>query len=228
MAVELCAAQTIPRISFSHDFCSSMQQCCLPLLSASMPLNSSCDFEFDVRINNFDQECYYSSADELFSNGKILPLQIKESISPSKQEQKPSLTIPQATNASSKDQNQSSKSFWQFKRSSSLNFISGYKRRFCSSSTLLSRSSSTGSAPKVKPGSVLKDGRGIGNLKQNYPKEKSLPCLQSSTSKHKPPLKKSYTYGSHGNGVTINPILHVPLVDVFCLSSVFLTGKGKK
>ncbi|XP_017974547.1 PREDICTED: uncharacterized protein LOC18602037 [Theobroma cacao] len=245
MTIEFCPAETIPRISFSHDFGSStispMQQYC-PLRSTSLPLNSSIDFEFDVRINSIDQECY-SSADELFSNGKILPIQIKKNISPSKQDQQQPTSHkpqPQARNASSNDievatkepndQNQSSKSFRQFKRSSSLNFVSGYKRRLCPSK-LLSGSSSTGSAPKVKPGPVLKDGHGphgIGNHRQNNQKEKSLPCLQSSTSNQKSPLKKSFTYGSHGNGVTINPVLNVPLVDIFCLSSVFPSGKDKR
>ncbi|XWS75482.1 hypothetical protein CRYUN_Cryun01aG0092700 [Craigia yunnanensis] len=239
MAIELCPAKPIPRISFSHDFCSSMQQYCTPLPSTSFPLNSSIDFEFDVRINNIDQECYYSSADELFSNGKILPLQIRKKISPPKQEEQPPPEKPQlqAGNTTPKDikvaikeendQNQSSKSFWQFKRSSSLNFVSGYKQRLCSS-TLLSRSSSAGSAPKVKPGPVLKEGHVIGNHRQNHQKEKSYPYLQSSRINQKLPLKKSFTYGSHGNAVTINPILNVPLVDVFCPSSVFLTGKDKK
>lgn len=212
MAIELCSAETIPRISFSHVFCSSM------------PLNTSIDFEFDIPINNIDQERYYSSADELFSNGKILPLQIrKEIFPPPKQPQKPQ---PQSGNATGKntkvgikeanDENQSCKSFWQFKRSSSLNFVSGYKRKLFPS-TLLSRSSSTGSAPipKVKPG-------------QNYEKEKPYTFLKSSTNNQKPPLKRGFSFGYHGNGVTINPVLNVPLVDVFCFSSVFLTGKDKK
>ncbi|XVF31593.1 hypothetical protein REPUB_Repub17cG0004300 [Reevesia pubescens] len=231
MAMELCQAETIPRISFSHDFCSSMEQNSLLRSTNSLTLNSSIDFNFDVRISDSDQEYYYLSADELFSHGKILPLQIKKEICPSKQEEQPppQKTQPQARYCSSKDQNQSSKSFWQFKRSSSLN-----KRRLslCPFSTLLSKSSSTGLAPKVKSGPVLKDGHANGNhrQKQNYQRQKSLPCLlQSSTSNQKPPnLKKSFTYGSHGNGVTVNPILNVPLVDVFCVSSVFLTGKDKK
>ncbi|XP_021296785.1 uncharacterized protein LOC110426029 [Herrania umbratica] len=245
MAIDLCPAEAIPRTSFSLDFGSStispLQQCC-PLRSTSFPLNSSIDFEFDVRINSIDQECY-SSADELFSNGKILPIRIKKNISPSKQDQQQPTSHkpqPQARNASSKDievaskepndRNQSSKSFWLFKRSSSLNFVSGYKRRLCPSK-LLSRSSSTGSAPKVKPGPVLKDAHGphvIGNHRHNNHKEKSLPSLQSSTSNQKSPLKKSFTYRSPANAVTINPALNVPLVDIFCLSSVFLSGKDKK
>ncbi|XWS36923.1 hypothetical protein CRYUN_Cryun20dG0126900 [Craigia yunnanensis] len=195
MAVELCPAQTKPRISFSHGFCSSMQQYCPPLRSTSLLLNSSTEFEFDVPINNIDQVCFYSPADELFSNGKILPLQIKKKFSPPKQEEQPpsQKPQPQAGNARSKDKNQSSKSFWQFKRSSSLNFVSGYKRRLFTS-TLLSRSSSTESAPKVKPGPDLRDGHGIDNHRQKKNNQKkSLPCLQSSTNNEKPPLKNSFT-----------------------------------
>ncbi|XVF71621.1 hypothetical protein PTKIN_Ptkin12aG0053600 [Pterospermum kingtungense] len=241
MAIELCSAGTIPSgVSFSRGLCSSMQQHSPLLPSTSLPSDSSFDFEFDVRINNIDEECYHSSADELFSDGKILPLQVRKlEISPP--QPPPRKPKPQAANATPKntkvttqeadDQNRSSRtSFWQFKRSSSLNFVSGYKRRLFPS-TLLSRSSSTGSAPKVKPGGPnVKEGHhDIGFHRQNYQKEKSYPWLQSSTNNRRPPLKKSSAYyGSHGNGVTINPILHVPLVDVFCFSSVFLTGKDKK
>ncbi|XVE72083.1 hypothetical protein DITRI_Ditri11bG0010500 [Diplodiscus trichospermus] len=231
-----------------------MQQHCRPLPSASMPLNSSIDFEFDVGIENTDQECYYSSADELFSNGRILPLQIRKKISPQKQQlqrcppppppqkkkkkqqqlqpptQKPQTQAGNATpkqikvaSKEANDQNQSCMSFWQFKRSSSLNFVSGYKVRLCPPSTPLSRSSSTWPAPKLKQGHV------IGNHRQNRLKDEfSYPCLHSSTNNQNPPLKKSFAYGSHGNGVTINPVLNVPSVDVFCLSPIFLTGKDKK
>ncbi|XVE72081.1 hypothetical protein DITRI_Ditri11bG0010300 [Diplodiscus trichospermus] len=212
MAIEFCAGETIPRVSFSHDFCSSMQQYYRPLPSASMSLNSSIDFEFDVGIENNDQECYYSSADELFSNGKILPLQIRKKISPPKQQlhpptQNPKLKLEMLPQSKS----------------------SGYKLRLCPPSTSLSRSSSTGSAPKVKPGQFLKQDHAIGNHRQNHQKDRSsCPCLHSSTNKQNTPFKKNFAYGSHGNGVAINPILNVPSVDVFCLSSIFLTGKDKK
>ncbi|OMP04735.1 hypothetical protein COLO4_09346 [Corchorus olitorius] len=222
MAVELCPA---PRISFSHGFCSSspifpMQQCSFPFMDSSINV----DFEFDIRIDNIDEESY-SSAEELFCNGKILPREIKKKITnipSSKQEltqkQKPQ---PQAkiTASSSKDikkideeetnnnqnrSNGSSKSsFWRFKRSSSLNFVTGNKKKLCSNSSL-SRSSSEGSAPKVKP------------------------FLQSSTNTQKSNLKKNNTCGYGYPAATINPILNVPLVDFFCVSSVFFNGKNKK
>lgn len=174
MAVELRAAETIPSISFSHSLFSSaaaMQHCyCPPLRSTSLPLESTTEFEFDVRINNSDdQECYISSAYELFSNGKILPLQIK------KQPDAPTI------NASSMNQNQSSnQSVWQLKRSS----------RLCPST------------PKVKA-----DGHRSRNKKNSF---------------------KHGSYG-HGNGtVAINHVANVPLVDVFCVSSFFLTANRKK
>lgn len=174
MAVGLRAAETIPSISFSHYLFSSaaaMQQCfCPPLRSTSLSLEPTSEFEFDVRINNSDdQECYFSSANELFSNGKIHPLQIKNQ------------TAAPTINAPSMNQNQSSnQSVWQLKRSSSL----------CPST------------PKVKP-----DGHRSRNKKSSF---------------------KHGSYG-HGNGtVTINHVANVPLVDVFCVSSFFLTGSRKK
>ncbi|KAH1108346.1 hypothetical protein J1N35_012114 [Gossypium stocksii] len=172
--VGLRAAETIPSISFSHYLFSSaaaMQQCyCPPLRSTSLSLESTTEFEFDVRINNGDdQECYFSSANELFSNGKILPLQIKKQLAA------PTINPP------SMNQNQSSnQAVWQFKRSSSL----------CPST------------PKVKP-----DGHRSRNK------------------------KSSFKHGSYGHGndtVTINHVANVPLVDVFCVSSFFLTGNRKK
>ncbi|OMO80217.1 hypothetical protein CCACVL1_13110 [Corchorus capsularis] len=183
-----------------------MQQCSSPFMDSS-----NVDFEFDIRIDSIDKESY-SSAEELFCNGKILPREMKKKINDipsSKQEliitqkQKPQ---PQAkiTASSSKDikkmneeetnnnnnnQNRSNgssskSSFWRFKRSSSLNnFVTGNKKKLCSNSSL-SRSSSEGSVPKVKP------------------------FLQSST---------NYTQKSNLKKNTINPILNVPLVDFSCL-----------
>ncbi|KAK8491455.1 hypothetical protein V6N13_046055 [Hibiscus sabdariffa] len=125
------------------------------------------EFEFDVRINNIDDhECRYSSANELFANGKILPLQIK-----TQQKQPPVLA---GTGGGSMNRNRGS----------------------------------SHSTPKVKPD-------GHRNRKGNQQRQNK---------------KSSFNHG-HGNGTSatpINPILNVPLVDVFCLSSLFLSGRRKK
>ena len=86
MAVQLCSENSgmSPRISFSHDLCHfdvvPVEQ--RPLRSKSSSLNSSIDFDFCVR-ESFEQES--SSADELFSGGKILATEIKKKDVPAKQ-----------------------------------------------------------------------------------------------------------------------------------------------
>ncbi|KAK9271643.1 hypothetical protein L1049_002006 [Liquidambar formosana] len=120
------------------------------------------------------------------------------------------------------DQKQSSKSFWRFKRSSSLNCGSGYGPSLCPL-PLLSRSNSTGSASSVKRSSLAKDGH---NQKQ-HPQKNSVKPSQSwfSGSCQKPPLKKGY--GAYGNGVHINPVLHVPSASLFGFGSIFSNGRDK-
>ncbi|XVE72080.1 hypothetical protein DITRI_Ditri11bG0010200 [Diplodiscus trichospermus] len=250
MAVELCSDNSgmSPRISFSHDLCHfdvvPVEQC--PLRSKSSSLNSSVDFDFCVR-ENFEQES--SSAEELFSDGKILPSEIKKKCVSSKQtdQSSPPLPLPRSNSIhedanineyskkeSSKgnkitrdetgdkvDEKQTSKSFWGFKRSSSLNCGSGYGRSLCPL-PLLSRSNSTGSTPNVKQASISK---GPHNHKQNSHKHAATSSYKSSTSYQKPPLRKSYK--PYGNGVQVNPVLNVPSGNLFGLGSIFFNGKDK-
>ncbi|OMP04734.1 hypothetical protein COLO4_09345 [Corchorus olitorius] len=242
MAVELCSDNSgmSPRISFSHDLCHfdvvPVEQ--RPLRSKSSGLNSSIDFDFCVR-ESFEQES--SSADELFSDGKILPTEIKKKSVPNKQtdEDQPPPPLPRSNSVhedSKKqgtkitrdetgdevDEKQSSKSFWGFKRSSSLNCGSGYGRSLCPL-PLLSRSNSTGSTPNVKQASMSKDSH---NQKQNSHKNGgSTSSYKSSASYQKPPLRKSYK--PYGNGVQVNPVLNVPSGNLFGLGSIFFNGKDK-
>ncbi|KAL4385206.1 hypothetical protein GQ457_15G024160 [Hibiscus cannabinus] len=166
MSVGLRAAEATPRVSFSHYLFSPIQHSyyCLPLRSTPPPLDSSTEFAFDVRVNNSDdQECCYSSADELFADGKILPLQIKkQTVLPSREP----LSRLDGVDVGSKNQSRS----WR-----------GNKPRLC--------------PPKVKP-------EGHRNRKGN----------------HRQDRKSGF----------INPLLSVPLVDVFCLSSIFSSGSRKK
>lgn len=230
-----------PRISFSHDFLQSdvipVEQ--HPLRSNSSRLSSSIDFDFCVR-ESFDQES--SSAEELFSDGKILPTEIKKKITPTKQTEQfpshPPLPPPRASGNGLKKENskeskaasneaagekQSSKSFWRFKRSSSCG--SGYGRSLCPLPPLLSRSNSTGSATNnVKRASLSSDGQ---NPKQSSQKNASLksPLSSASTSYPKPPLKKGH--GTYGNGVRVTPVLNVPPANLFGLGSIFSHSKDK-
>lgn len=254
MAIELCSEKssaigvstsssnsTTPRISFSYDFIQSdvvpTEQ--RPLRSISSGLNSSIDFDFCVR-ESFDHES--SSADELFSDGKILPTdQIKKKNTTTRTttsvDHPKLLSNPQAdhrafpqthgvrdetsNNSIKKETNSESKSFWRFKRSSSCG--SGYGRTLCPL-PLLSRSNSTGSAEETKPINIKREGSSS-TQKQNSQKQSSLSTKaqpQSTCGYQKPPLKKGH--GAYGNGVLINPVLNVPPANLFAIGSIFSNG----
>lgn len=226
MAVELCSesAGTSPRISFSHDLCIHdivpVEQ--RPLRSQSHGLNSNSSFDFDVSFKkSFDQELY-SSADELFSDGKIRPAEIKKKnlprFSPTAQfcrengveigKSKKGTKVIAKDDA--EDPKQNSKSFWKFKRSSSVNCGSVYGRGGLCPLPLLSRSNSTGSVPKQS------------SQKHSISGQKTA----SSVNYQKPPLKKGY--GPLGNGsVHVNPVLNVSSGNLFGLGSFLFNGKDK-
>ncbi|KAK2652262.1 hypothetical protein Ddye_012118 [Dipteronia dyeriana] len=239
MAIELESSGMSPRISFSHDFCLSDQ--ILPV-EQHQPLSSNSssgiDFDFCVR-KSFGQDS--SSADELFFDGKILPTQVKKKKINNNTPQ--ALPLPPAgynkndqdheslkgiSNKSTavmrdesgdvleeKQQSSSNKSFWKFKRSSSLNCGSGYGRSLCPL-PLLSRSNSTGSAHKDN------------NISQTRSASSIRSSSHSSSSNYlKPPLKKSTPYGAYGNGIPVNPVLNVPSGNLFGLGSIFFNAKDK-
>lgn len=245
MAIELCSDNSgmSPRISFSHDLCLSD---IVPVEQhhsvRSNSLGSSIDFDFCVR-KSFDRES--SSADELFSDGKILPTEIKKKTAPTKQMDRSILPSPpphdddissndglkkeglkdgKSASYHEAEEKQSSKSFWRFKRSSSLNCGSGYGRSFCPL-PLLSRSYSTGSTPAGVKRAALssKDNHSSTN---HHKQHKQFIKSSSSSSYQKPPLKKNYgSYG--GNGVRVSPVLNVPSGNLFGLGSIFFNGKEK-
>lgn len=259
MALELCSencgvSSVSPRISFSHDFSQSdfipVEQ--HPIRSKSSGLNSSIDFDFNVSESlNLEES---SSAAELFSDGRILPAEIKKKQVPLKQSLTTQSSSPnpplnpsysscnnesngknlrkESTKESKflndevcEKQSSNSKSFWSFKRSSSCG--SGYGRSLCPL-PLLSRSNSTGSSTSSvnnKRNSLSKEG--ISTVKSNSQKLSSTRLSNSSGSNSylKPPLNKSY--GSHGHSVRVNPVLNVPPANLFGLSSIF-SNKSKK
>ncbi|XP_054787415.1 uncharacterized protein LOC129293452 [Prosopis cineraria] len=259
MAVELCSencgvSTMSPRISFSHDFSQSdvipVEQ--TPFRSNPSGLNSSFDFDVCVRESS-EQES--SSADELFSDGKMLPSEIKKKkkkahLKETEQSPLPHLHQPQVPhthtvreNASTskttkngslkeikqqrpvvnndevdeKQNSNTNKSFWGFKRSSSCG-SGGYGRSLCPL-PLLSRSNSTGSAPtpSVKRMPLSKEGP---NMKQNPHKHNPTRPYQ------KPPLKKIHGSYVH-NGVRVNPVINVPSANLFGLGSIFSSNKDK-
>ncbi|KAG5002441.1 hypothetical protein AAZX31_08G355500 [Glycine max] len=265
MAVDLCSENCVaassssssvsPRISFSHDFSQSdvipVEQ--LPFRSNSSGLNPTIDFDFCVS-ESFELES--SSADELFSHGRILPTEVKRknnAVPPMKQ-LAPKSTSPlpppyAAPNSVSTSKNlkkeinpkeskclndevyekQSSKSsFWIFKRSSSCG--SGPRRSFCPL-PLLSRSNSTGSStPSVKRSHPLsKEGTVNNNIKQKHSSTRLMPNGYLHHHHHqKPPLNyKSTHHGSYGNSVRVNPVLNVPPANLFGLASIFSNNRDK-
>ncbi|XP_055804911.1 uncharacterized protein LOC129873763 [Solanum dulcamara] len=253
MAIELCSSDdsslgimSPARISFSHDVSQTGSVPVEQYIRSTSP-SSSIDFDFCVFRESFDLES--SSADELFFDGKILPIEIKRRISsvqPRKTEQQmspPPHPLPPCNTTlhcgkmsnneyaiqnnktgvvESSDEkqnpNSNSKSFWRFKRSSSLNCGSGYARTLCPL-PLLSRSNSTGSSPSVKRNSTLsKD-----NLKHHSQRHFSKSMSSNGSSSQKPPLKKA----PYNNGVKFSPVLNVPSANLFGLSTFFSSGKEK-
>ncbi|XP_042516894.1 uncharacterized protein LOC122091097 [Macadamia integrifolia] len=126
----------------------------------------------------------------------------------------------------------SSKSFWRFKRSSSLNAGNGQRRSLICSLPLLSRSNSTGSSTNPKRQPLLKDTQKHSHKPPTPTPAKSSSFSSSSSQSQKPPLKKNS--GSYGNGVRISPVLNIPppyiakgTASLFGLGSFFCGGKDK-
>ena len=240
MAVDLCSesssATMSPRLSFSYDL---SQSDVIPIeqrifrSNSSSSNNNNIDFDFCV-LESFEVES--SSADELFFDGKILPIQIKRKMLPPKPPQAPSVPAPappveslketKLTRSDSDDkQSSNSKSFWRFKcSSSSLNLNLNCERTLCSL-PILSRSNSAGSAPKVKKSSFTNN-KNNQNLEQSFSRNSEQSQSSSSFSYLKPPLKKSYG-AYYGNDVRINKVLNVPSTNVFCFCFSFSSGQEK-
>lgn len=218
MAVELCSENSVPgaspRISFSYDLSQSDTT---PIEQTLFRSNSKTNLDFDFNIgDSFENNS--SSADELFSNGKLVPTQIKKNIPIQKQSNNSPKTpkFEIGRNENNEGLKEKTKSFWGFKRSNSCG--NGYAASLCPL-PLLSRSNSTGSANNSKKSSLLRENQY--NQKQNLLKSSSN--VSSRSSNLKPPLKKNY--GSYGNG--INPALNVHTGNLFGLGSIFSSGKDK-
>lgn len=194
------------------------------------------DFEFNICSNSFEQPS--SSADELFANGMILPVQLiqdKQAVQKCETPALVSLPPPPKLLSTPEDSNKEksqSKSFWGFKRSSSLNC--DIKKSLVFSLPLLSRSNSTGSVPNPKRSSSLKDKK----PKLSSSSSSSSCCSNCNAYQfsQKPPLKKNYHGNSYSNGgVRISPVLNVPppyiskgTASLFGLGSFLRNGKDKK
>ncbi|WOH03397.1 hypothetical protein DCAR_0622794 [Daucus carota subsp. sativus] len=249
MCSEMLPLITSPRISFSHDLNIEEDDEQVEVKmeedqedSSSMDVSDILDNDHEGQLfdfsfsDSFTFEPSSSSADELFSDGLIRPLQLEEKfVTTSKHASvPPTLSQHSSTNddpsllkdanvvatmsttanvvesSEHKNQNQAnSKSFWKINRSSSVHVDEdSYKKSSFWSLPLMLRSNSTGSAPS--PRQMSKE-----NKKHNM--QKQLKCSTASSSSfymyqlsQKPPLKRNHG-GSYGNnGVFTNPVLNVP------------------
>ncbi|OWM64428.1 hypothetical protein CDL15_Pgr020395 [Punica granatum] len=267
-----------PRISFSHDLTLydvvPVEQ---PHFKPDSHSALNPGFEFDLgNPQSFDHESC-SVADELFSQGKILPTEIKKkttttsstapilkrgggggeeqvrrvtSLQFSAAGREPSMKQnPKLSGEPEKQQSSNSKSFWRFKRSSSLNCGSGYGRKLCPL-PLLSRSNSTGSTevPLTKEGHPYyqKQQQQLlpSNCSQKHPPPAPPPPpppppaskpLQARLSNgynqsQRPPLRRSgvtSSYNGSTNTMRVNPALNVHSGNLFGLGSIIFNGKDK-
>ncbi|XP_068638066.1 uncharacterized protein [Aristolochia californica] len=239
--IEMCSESPgwtmSPRISFSHDLAQPEG---IPIdrhRSDSTLLDSSPDFNFCIN-DRLQEES--SSADELFSDGKILPIlprsnsketcgskppkipPVPPPIYPTLSETKPLIEEPKKeslreiiamTDPPTEEKPPASKSFWRFTRSSSLNCGAGYKRSLICKLPLLNRSNSTGSVSQSSKKESSKSAQ-----KQKPSPSSSSPLFPSITSssllpKPTPPaLKKNER--SHRPGAYGNGVRISPVLNV--------------
>lgn len=245
-----------PRISFSHDFCTNEA---IPVeqrpnsRSNSSGFNSTFDFDFCIRECS-DHES--SSADEIFSHGQILPLEIKKKPEefhqrlhqPSSSDHSPPLTRAKSLDANAekclkKDRSANEiKAAWsdsEEKQSSNSNSNSNSK-----SFWRFKRSSSCGSGytRSLCPLPLLSRSNSTGSApsnkqtslskegatqKQSSHRNASKNSVQCSSSMgHQKPPLKKL-HGSYGNVVQVNPILNVHSGNLFGLGSIFSSGKDR-
>lgn len=206
-------SEASPRVSFSHDLGGQADGVVVVPRRDTTLLDMNSDFEFNIASISEQESC---SADELFANGFILPVRFRNT---SKQVQKcaapptasssslPPLPRPSHENSKKyfqtimevnnkdnleeEEKPSQSKSFWGFKRSSSLNYDAN-KKSSKRSLSIFSRSNSTGSL-------LHKD------LENNKPHRSQKGSPSASSTSHLYQKKKNYV-----NGVKVSPVLNLP------------------
>ncbi|KAF8116976.1 hypothetical protein N665_0013s0035 [Sinapis alba] len=231
MAIEVCCSEapgsgSSPRNSFSYDLDSTEGEVRLD----STLVDSGSEFDFCFGSGCSVQEV--SPADELFSDGKILPVQIKKVTF--RVQRSASLSSSSSTSSSSSSSSFYSQRsapekkimrlkehlldphdsdfedkpkglFLQFKRSISLNYDKS--RNSIRSLHFLSRSNSTGSALNPKDNLLPKESHNP-HKTHNLPKQTSLRRSSSLSSYKKPPARNSF--GNGNGGIRVSPILNFP------------------
>lgn len=229
----MCSETSPPRLSFSNDLPVSPVNHHVDFtrrdtsLMTMMDSNPEFEFEFSITRNSLHSES--SSADELFSNGVILPIQIQNQPTTKKHTlggEPPYIRFPprpcsspveKAKKHSTREPN--SRSFWEFGRSTSLNC--DRKKSLSSSSSSLPRSNSAGSATNPNRTNSKDYGKGHGGPSP-YPVQKSG-------------SGKWYGGSYYGDGLRVSPVLNVltPCIskgasNLFNLGSILRVGKVKK
>jgi len=237
----MCSEIVPPRFSFSHDV-SELPKKQDVSRKDTMLLGSNHDFEFSTGRRSLEFES--SSADELFSNGVILPVQMQQKRNTTRKHtlygEAPYMRLPPlpcspkkestrevlAVNAGCCDKKTRSTSFWGFSRSKSLSCDT--KKSFMSYSPPLSRSNSTGSVPLPKRVSSSRQHSAAKPLTSSSSSTLNLYPVQRSRS------GKSYG-GSYANGLWISPVLNLPTPciskasnSLFGLGSFLRVGRAKK
>lgn len=214
MATEVCSAS--PRISFSQGVLNASAAAGeSQRADGSLPLEQGAGAgDFNFSIGHQISADHSSNADELFSNGKILPF-FKN---PSSAENKPAGPQPRPildrrgslrelidSSTGSGDENapaacdlrgNSRRSFWRFGRSSSVGSVADHGPIF---PLPLNRCKSTGSFPIPARRQRQVAATTVGSLK-----------LRSDSNQRKTYYFSGSKRGSHGDGVRINPILNLP------------------
>lgn len=235
MAVDVCSSEisslvSSPRISFSHYLNKTNT---VPIVPSLFDFGFDFDFNFNFCIDNFTN---LSSADEIFSNGKILPVEINKPLTPHKEIQQCKATAACENGSESpkkkklieflrsefdeEDLKPLPKSFWKYSRSNSLNCESFRSKNILWPLQFLSRSNSTGSSLNPKQTAVSKDHDQKQNLSKQPPVAINSRSLSYSSghsypynSSTKIPVKKnlrSNSNGGGGGGVRISPVLNIP------------------
>ncbi|XP_021736377.1 uncharacterized protein LOC110702921 [Chenopodium quinoa] len=233
------SACSSPRLSFSHDLSETnvtqtQQEIDVARLDMSLlSENQNCE-DFDFCVTAAFSETDNSPADELFFNGVIIPIQMKEKLNSINKDEEITSTTTATLVRQEKTQ---SKSFWRFNRSSSLNCENFSNKRSSSvwSLPLLLRSKSTGSSSHDIVKQTQKNPGSNNGKTMNNNNSQNLKF--SSTSCQKPPLRKSGSggSGSHGNGVRNCAALNVPppyitkgTSDLLGFGSFFRNGSREK